>query len=376
MPISIICMIYIHTLFITPHILKASSPQSEGTNYSISAGYHQGVVLYDYPQNVYFINDFSRGGEINIIRRRYQSDVWESDFNRLETGAGLWFGTFGNKDVFGEGVALKIFANYHIFEYGRVHAQYNIAFGPAYVTKIFDIERNIVANSFSTHLNAYSSIGFILNYEVGNRLTLSGNFLFHHISNGSFSKPNNGISILNAGFGAKYNLSSKQRIEYQYTGKTPSSLREFVCAIGMGANQALMINPQKYLSGSISVAHLWFTNRTKAYGLGVDLIHLGGAPYVFAEVDAIDIHQKYTTSDNIYMGLFAIMESHLGSTAPFIAVGAYIYHKTEPKQPIYARIGFRQKIVGNLSLHYSIKLNFFSSEFMEFGLAYRVGRGG
>ena len=353
--------------------IYSSSPQNNGTIYSISAGYHQGAVLYDQPDKIYLINDFSRGCEINLIRRRFQPNVWESDFNRLEIGTGLWFGTFGNKQIFGEGIALKIFANYHIFEVGNFNAKYNISFGPAYVTKLFDPEQNLFDNSFSTHINAYSGIGFVLNYNVTYRVSLSGNFMFHHISNGSFSKPNNGVSILNAGFSAKYNLTPIQRLEYQFTGKTPSSLRELLFSFGMGANQALIINIQKSLSGSLSVAHLWYTNKTKAYGMGVDLIHIGGAPYVFGEVNDIDIHQKYSTSDNIYLGLFGIMESHLGSTSPFVAIGAYIYHKTEPRQPLYARIGFRQKVLGNLSFHYSIKLNFFSSEFMEFGLAYRVG---
>jgi hypothetical protein len=54
-----------------------------------------------------------------------------------------------------------------------------------------------------------------------------------------------------------------------------------------------------------------------------------------------------------------------------MAIGAYLYSKTTPRQPVYARLGIRQKVTNNLFGHLGIKANFFTAEFIEFGLGYR-----
>ena len=352
--------------------IHVKSLEKDSTRYSLLATYNHGVTLFESNQMFYLLNDFAKGAEFGVIRRRYQSDVWEKDFKCLETGMSLWFSTFGRKDILGEGIVLKTFANFQMFQLGKLNARYHLSFGPTYVTKIFDIKHNFHNDSFSTRLNAYSGIGFMLNYSATERIMLTCNYLLHHISNGSFKKPNIGITLMNFGIGAKYEFNSKPLQPPVYHGKTPLKSRELLCTFGLGANQASIYNSQRYISGSLSVAHLWYVNKTKAYGMGVDIIHLGGAPFASMEINDEEINKHNTFSDNLFLGLFATMESHLGSTSPYLTIGYDVYHKTATIQPMYARLGFRQKIAGNLSAHFSIKVRFFFSEFMEFGVAYRL----
>ena len=358
-------------LFFLSQNIVVFSQKKDSIIYSISAIYHQGIPLFDKIEKLYFLEDFAKGGEISIIRQRFHCDAWEKDFNDLEAGISLWFSTFGNSDVFGEGIILKTFANFRIFQLGKFNAKYQIAFGPAYVTKLYHVDKNFFNFNFSSHINAYSCIGLVANYRVSDRLSVTGNFLFHHISNGSFRKPNNGISILNTGIGVKYNLKPLPQNLPVYAGKTPSKSRELMGTFGMGVNRPFIANQEKFVSGSVSLTHLWFTNKTKAYGLGVDFIHLGGAQYVFSDFNKnIFVTNKF--SDNLYIGFNCTMESHLGNTSPYFTIGYYVYHKTKPTIPIYSRLGLRQKITGNLSAHFSIKMGLLVSEFMEFGLAYRI----
>jgi hypothetical protein len=352
------------------NITNALSEKKDSTKYSISVTFNQGAVLFDELYKTYLINDYAKGCEISLIRRRFQSDVWENNFNGLETGISLWFSTFGRSDILGEGIVLKTFANFRLFQLGKLNAKYQIAIGPTYVTKIYDINKNFYNFNFSTHLNTYAGTGFILNYPVSERLSLSGNCMLHHISNGSFKKPNNGVNILNIGLGLRYELNPPLQSQPVYQSKTPFKSREIMVTSGLGINQAFIVNPQQYLSGSVSVTHLW-ANKKKVYGLGMDFIHLGGAQFVFADSNNGIINYENNFSNNLFIGLYGTMESYLGSTAPYLTIGYYIYHKTELNTPLYARLGLRQKIVGNLSAHYSIKTGLFSSEFMEFGLAYR-----
>jgi len=366
-------LLLLFLFLLSVNTLKAGNEKSDSTKYTITAVYNQGITLFDRMNMYYLLNDYTKGAEIGLIRHRYQSDVWEKEFNNLDIGASLWFSTFGRKDILGEGIVLKAFADFHIFQLGNLYAKYHLSFGPAYVTKLFDIEKNLFNNTLSSRLNAYSGIGFNLNYLVTDRLSLTGNFLLHHISNGAFKKPNNGITLINIGLGIKYELNPLTIQPPVYQGKTPFKARELMGTIGIGVNQESMYYQKKFVSGSVSLTHLWYANKTMAYGFGMDFIHLGGSSFIDMDMDIDDeeINIINTFSNNLYLGLYSTMEIHLGRTSPYFTVGYYVYHKVPTITPIYGRLGFRQKIAGNLSAHFSIKIRFFYSEFMEFGLAYR-----
>jgi hypothetical protein len=352
------------------NIENVLSERKDSTKYSISVNYNQGFVLFDTYYKTYLIDDYARGGEISLIRRRFQSDVWEKNHNELETGISLWFSTFGRNDIIGEGIVLKTFANFRLLQLGKLSAKYQIAIGPAYATKIYNENKNFFNFNFSTHLNTYAGTGFILNYPITERILLSGNCMLHHISNGSFKKPNNGVNIVNIGLGLRYELNPPLQNLPVYQGKTTFKSRELMVTSGFGINQPYIANPQQFVSGSVSFTHLW-SNKVKGYGLGLDFIHLGGAQFVNADFNKDIYNYENNFANNLYIGLYGTMEARLGSTIPYLTVGYYIYYKTQPEIPLYARLGLRQKIVGNLYAHFSIKTGLFSSEFMEFGLAYR-----
>jgi hypothetical protein len=80
---------------------------------------------------------------------------------------------------------------------------------------------------------------------------------------------------------------------------------------------------------------------------------------------------SYTFKDYFYIGTFATLEYHLGSTSLYMAPGYYLHYKIKPRQPVYARLGVRQKIYKNICAHFGIKANYFIAEFIEFGLGYR-----
>src|SRR5690554_7363448 len=88
----------------------------------------------------------------------------------------------------------------------------------------------------------------------------------------------------------------------------------------------------------------------------------------------LDVDKHFSSSDEIYAGILAGMESLLGTTALYLNLGAYIYQATPARQPVYARLGIRQKLYQNWHGHFGIKANFFTAEFIEFGLAYRLSR--
>ena len=90
----------------------------------LTARYHYGLVIPHYglrAKMMYLIEDFAQGVEINYGRMHYGKDNWEQNFNHPEIGVGLFYGTFGNKDVYGDGIALFHYVNYKIIQRKRTN---------------------------------------------------------------------------------------------------------------------------------------------------------------------------------------------------------------------------------------------------------------
>jgi len=350
---------------------KLLAGNNDSTRIAIEAEYQMGIVVPHHTSMTYLINDYARGAEINLIRQRYKSGLWESYLNRPETGIGFWFSTFGRPDIYGEGYALYPFINFRLFDLGKLQAKSKVALGLGYANKPFEVGVNTYNTVFGSHLNAYIGFGLLLNYPINKNISISGSFSLNHMSNGSSRKPNNGINTATLSLGAIYELKSIEEPIYQHADPPSLSAREWVTTISAGRNQPAAYNPTIYWSGSLTTSHLWYKNTVKAYGLGVDFIRFGGAPLASKNFQDIDQNAVYSFKDELYAGLFATMESHLGSTALYMSLGGYLYSATKPRQPVYARLGIRQKLSGNILAHFGIKANFFTAEFIEFGLGYR-----
>jgi hypothetical protein len=366
---------YLPVIFCLLAPIASNAGSKDSTRYAIEAKYHLGIVVPHHTSMTYLINDYARGGEINLIRQRHKAGLWESYLNRPETGIGFWFSTFGRPDIYGEGFALYPFINFRLFQLGRLQAKSRVALGLGYANNPFKVGVNTYNTVFGSHLNAYIGLGLLLNYPLTDRISVSGGFSLNHMSNGSSRKPNNGINTATFTLGAIYELVPLKEPDYHPASPPPSSRREWLTTLSAGRNQAAAYNPTIYWSGSLTTTHLWYKTKTRAYGLGLDLIRFGGAPLASKNFQDMDENAVYSFKDELYAGLFGTMESHMGSTSLYISAGGYLYHATKPRQPVYARLGVRQRLSGNFLAHFGIKANFFTAEFIELGLGYRWGKG-
>ncbi|PZX20362.1 lipid A 3-O-deacylase PagL [Breznakibacter xylanolyticus] len=347
-------------------------PGNDSTRIQVTGRYHYGIVVPHHTSMTYLINDYSRGMEINITRKRYRQNLWETYLNKPETGIGLWVSSFGNANIYGNGFAVYPFINFRMFDAGRFSAKYRVALGLGYATKPFDVETNSYNTVFGSHLNAYVGLGALLNYRISKQLIINTTFSLNHLSNGSSKKPNNGINTATISLGTTWipNASPEPVIAQQRAPLDNS--REWIITGSIGRNQAAAYNPQRYWSGSLTINHVWFRKKTVAYTGGLDLIHFGGAPYANLKFQNMDENARYTMADNLYVGALAGAQALLGTTTLYVNTGVYLYKSTPPRQPVYARLGIRQQITPHLLGHFGIKANFFAAEFIEFGLGYRL----
>lgn len=153
-------------------------------------------------------------------------------------------------------------------------------------------------------------LGLRLHYPITDRFSLSTSFALNHMSNGSSRKPNNGINTAAIDFGLIYELVPFQEPEYVDRKVPADDSREWLFTLGVGRNQAAAYNPTIYWSGSITATHLWYKTRSKAYGIGLDLIKFGGAPYAYNMFQDLDESRDYSLYEELYAGVLELW-SHI-----------------------------------------------------------------
>lgn len=359
-------------LFTQLNIWGQQKFHNDSTRIQITARYHYGIVVPHHTSMAYLINDYSRGTELNITRKRYRQHLWETYLNEPETGIGIWMSSFGNSQIYGNGFAIYPFINFKMFDVGRFSAKYRVALGLGYATKPFDVQTNTYNTVFGSHLNAYVGLGALLNFRVTNHIGINTSFSLSHLSNGSSKKPNNGINTATFSIGTSWtpDASSVPKIPHMQAPRDNS--REIIITGSVGRNQPAAYNPDRYWSGSLTINHVWFRKKTVAYTGGLDFIHFGGAPYANLKFQTMDENAQYALADNLYVGALAGAQALLGTTTLYVNMGGYLYKGTPPRQPVYARLGIRQQITPRFLGHFGIKANFFAAEFIEFGLGYRI----
>jgi hypothetical protein len=366
-----IILIYIFHFSDKENILSAANLQ-DSIYYAIEAKYQYGFTIPHHPDMFYQISDYTRSGEINVVRRRYKSQFWESNTRRLETGVGLWFSSLGQNDLYGHVISIFPFINLHLFNLGKLSTKSRVALGLGYANKPYDKYKNPYNNALGSHFNAYIGLGFMLYYPIIDKITLHGGVSLNHMSNGSSQKPNNGINTLALSVGARYNLTDKNHFAEKHIDIKKYKKFELLPTISIGRNHPALYYDKKFWSGSITLTSLWYLKNNIALGLGIDFIRHGGAPFSYKTHNQMNEYSSFSYKDYLYAGSFATLEYHLGSLSLYMAPGYYLYYKTKPRQPLYARLGVRQKIYKNICAHFGIKANYFVAEFIEFGFGYRL----
>nr|WP_321453615.1 acyloxyacyl hydrolase [uncultured Carboxylicivirga sp.] len=337
----------------------------------ITARYMHGLVIPHHKTMLYFIDDFANGIELNYGFRNFNSGSWQSSFNYPEIGIGLYYGTFGNKNVYGTGYALFPYIQHSIVRTRKLNINNKVSMGLGYATKPYDIEDNSYNMIFSTHFNIYIGLGLNVDYRISDRFSTSLSGDLTHMSNGAAKKPNHGVNVISLGIGGKYHFNKDLNPTIKKTPPNHLKERELLIVGSIGKSQSSIYNPNKFWNTSLNINYIWHINEKKGIGIGIDQIYSESIPYAWEEVEQTDKLKTFTNKDYFITGIFASYNVYLGKTNIFTNLGVYIKHNVKPPQPVYPRLGVRYPILPNLIGNFSVKASFFRSEFIEFGLGYR-----
>lgn len=333
---------------------------------------HGGVVIPHHANMMYFIEDYSRGIEINYGRSFFSKENWQSYFNYPEIGVGFYYGTFGNKNIYGSGFSLFPYINYKIYRSAKLSVQNKVSMGIAYATKPFNAESNTYNTVFSSHLNAYIGLALLMDYRLSDNFSLALSTSLTHLSNGAARKPNHGINTLTASVGTKYHFNKALTPVLQKTKAPKTNLQELLFVGSIGRNQSTAYNERLYWNASLNANYIFYLNKKRAIGIGFDQFYSESAPYTWEAYENGEEETDFTTRHYLFNGVFGSYNVFLGKTTLFVNLGVYLHTNINPPQPIYPRLGIRHRITENIIANFSLKASFFRSEFMEFGIGYRI----
>ncbi|TLX73916.1 acyloxyacyl hydrolase [Labilibacter sediminis] len=336
----------------------------------ITARYSYGFTIPHHVSMLYLLEDFVHGVELNYGVANFSKNHWGSYFNYPEMGIGAMYTTLGNKEVFGNAYAVYPYVNFHISRKKRFNASYKVGVGLGYSDTPYDLAENPENRVFGSKFNIYVGFGLLTDYKISNHLSLLGAFTLNHWSNGAVQKPNHGVNVASVTAGVKYHLSEEDYPTIEKVRAPKSKKKEFIGVLSMGRSHSHSLYTQKHWSASLNLNYLWHSSAKRACGVGADVIYYGDAPYYFDYASETD--DEFTTADFMYGGLLGSYNVFLNRVTMVMQLGVYVFYETKPDQPLYTRLGLRYNINDRLLANFSVKAGFFKSEFLEFGLGYRI----
>ena len=356
---------------------SAANPKissNDSTHRILRTTAHIGLVVPHHADMAYFINNFSYGLDFNFGMTKYNRS-WYKYLNYPEVGFGMFYNTFGNSEIYGYGLSGYGYILSNLFRSKQFSMQSKVALGLGIVNKSFHVDKNPYNHVFGSTMNVFINLGLLARYKIGPRWSISGNLSINHLSNGAIKKPNHGINTVMYGLGVEYNLNNAGDPDIAAKVRAPlSNARDVVFFLSIGTSQSSLYKQDYYPAASFNINHLWWISKKTAWGIGVDGIYYGAAPFEYSGTTSqfLDGEKNYTFSDKMYGGLFGSYNFQFNHTQIFAHVGVYLLYTIKPIQLIYPRMGVRQQIYKNLYANFSIKASFFKAEFIEFGLGYRL----
>ena len=373
-PVRFIFLYLLIILFACSTVLAESKINSNDSTFRvIRATPHIGLVVPHHEDMVYFINNFSYGMDINYGITKYDQS-WFQYLNYPEIGFGLFYNSFGNSDIFGYGLSGYGYIQNNFINSAKFSLRSKVALGLGFVNKPYHQDENPYNHVFGSTLNVYINLGLFARYNISPRWAISSNLSINHLSNGSIKKPNHGINTVTFGAGVEYALNKNSEPQLLGGGRAPrSNARDVVFFMSIGRSQRSLYKPSYYPAMSLNINHLWWVSKKTAWGIGVDAIYYGAAPYEYSEDNSAfsGNDDQFSNADKMYGCLFGSYNFRFNHTQIFVHIGAYVLYAIKPLLAIYPRVGVRQQILKNLYANFSIKASFFKAEFIEFGLGYR-----
>jgi len=304
------------------------------------------------------------GIEMDINWHLIKREIWQYCFCYPRTGFSLSYTNFSNPEVIGSALALYPYIEPFISAEKPFSLSIRFGMGPAYMTKIYDQEKNPENLFNASHLSFIVVLNMGFNYRVSPNINLciAGNY--NHISNGGIKQPNLGINFPTINAGLDWSLSPAHFPSREKKSDLVPNPEKFRFDLYLFATGKIDLNGSRsYLIYGLAANFSQRVGRINALTCGIEWINDGEIKYLAKENQ---ITNKYgNIIDHHRAGILFGHELLLGRIIFSQQLGLYIYSPYKPRYFVYQRYGLSYRINKHLAIGISIKSHLEVADFLD-----------
>lgn len=294
-------------------------------------------------------------------------------------GVGISYNTYFNQREVGSPIALYIFQTSRVASLShRLSLDYEWNFGASFGWKKYDKNTNPYNTAIGSTVNAYMSVGLLLDWRIAPNTSLRAGVTAAHYSNGNTEYPNAGANTVGATIGFTRSFGAGKGYESDY-GKPAAAAQEpfkrhvsyDIVAYWAMRKRAVYppdgtpgMAPGKFAVAGLNFTPLYNFNKNLRAGLSLDMQydesanianHMAGS----GTVDGNTKFYRQPFSERISIGLSTRVEFVMPIFSIDVGVGRNIIYKGSDTDSFYQILALKADITRNFFLHIGYELNKF-----------------
>lgn len=306
--------------------------------------------------------------ELNIVKPTSGSHLWHLENNKPDIGINLSLIDYANPQQLGYGIVVAPFAEIPLNEKDKPSRMIlRLCWGPAYMTKRFDLRENQKNGAIGSGLNAYVQFKWFWQFDLNDRLRLEPGFMFSHISNARAQSPNLGLNVFGVGLGVNIKATKKQFSVASVDSSTKNkSKHEIFVTQNIGMNDGEIMGKKQFVS-CLAIGYNFNKRNTHKFGVGFD---------VFYEENYVkDLRNagiaEPSTFDKLRYGPKLAYSYNMGRISFPVEMGVYLRQLSEPDGVFFHRLGVRYFGYNGLVIAFGMRSHWAVAYNFEFGAGYR-----
>ncbi len=364
--LSVIILLAFPTNFIAQDNTKNNS-------YYVSADYLSGFILPHHKAFDYFIKGYVKSINLSVARQTEGNKNWHKLYNFPYVGLAYNFSDFSNREQLGQAHSIYPFIVFPLFNKHKISSNLQFAAGVSWLTKHFDIHKNIYNIAIGSHLNAYLNFNVNLDINISNNFHLFTALGFTHFSNGGTQQPNKGINVIAVNAGLKYYINENvQNVDNEKFTESKFKKKNYYSIIVAGGLKTLEpARTKKYFVSSFQLNAERQISRKSRLGVGIDLFNDNSVVDYLRFKKIVEPNTKLgKTKDNYYAGAHLSYDLIFGKTSFTIQTGFYFWQKAKSFQDMYNRFGIKYRFSEHFMANLTLKTFWAAADFAEWGVGY------
>lgn len=341
------------------------------------------------------------GTELSVEFQTMGEKSWHQFQGFPIIGLGAVWLNLGNPDKLGSAFAAYPYISLPLLRNKYFHLNLKGGIGASFLTKTYyntRIDNTLTdANAaIGSKLNIYFSGGGNLEIPITKGFSLTADYTWNHVSNGSAVAPNSGINMLNGFVGLKY-FPNYNKFSFPIRNDIADFPRKFTCEViaAGGFRQLYYKDNQTFPTASLVFAVYRPISNYFRMGLGFDTFYDGAYDGHTTEFKRTYLKNK-ELKNQFRMGVSWQNELLLGRITAGFHFGIYLYNPLKNLEPyslaeiktldkgliypynideedgwLYTRAALKYALNKHYFISLGLKTHLQKAEFIEWGLGYR-----